>query len=43
MNPVLAEGTDPAFADMPTYKKLAFTPPSNEVVQRWLADWSKSW
>ncbi|QLB41190.1 thiamine ABC transporter substrate binding subunit [Mannheimia pernigra] len=43
MNPVLAEGTDPAFADMPTYKKLAFTPPSNEVVQKWLADWSKSW
>lgn len=43
MNPVLAEGTDPAFADMPTYKILAFTPPSNEVVQKWLADWSKSW
>lgn len=43
MNPVLAEGVDPAFAEMPIYNTLEFTPPSNETIQKWLADWSKSW
>ncbi|HGO5853408.1 TPA: thiamine ABC transporter substrate binding subunit [Mannheimia haemolytica] len=43
MNPVLMEGMDPAFAAMPTYKTIEFTPPANDTVQKWLAEWSKSW
>ncbi|HGO5814957.1 TPA: thiamine ABC transporter substrate binding subunit [Mannheimia haemolytica] len=43
MNPVLMEGVDPAFAAMPTYKTIEFTPPANDIVQKWLAEWSKSW
>lgn len=43
MNPVLLEGTDPAFSQMPNYKTLSFTQPSSETIQQWLAEWSKSW
>ncbi|HDL3878840.1 TPA: thiamine ABC transporter substrate-binding protein, partial [Mannheimia haemolytica] len=43
MNPVLTDGVDPAFAAMPTYKTSEFTPPTTETIQKWLADWSKSW
>lgn len=43
MNPVLTDGVDPAFAAMPTYKTIEFTPPTTETIQKWLADWSKSW
>lgn len=43
MNPVLLEGTDPAFSQMPTYKKLDFNQPSSDTIQKWLATWSNSW
>lgn len=43
MNPVLLEGTDPAFSKMPTYKKLDFNQPSSDTIQKWLATWSNSW
>ncbi|HDL5698408.1 TPA: thiamine ABC transporter substrate binding subunit [Mannheimia haemolytica] len=43
MNPVLLEGTDPAFSQMPTYKILSFEPRSSDTIQKWLATWANSW
>ncbi|HGO5855850.1 TPA: thiamine ABC transporter substrate binding subunit [Mannheimia haemolytica] len=43
MNPVLLEGTDPAFSQMPTYKILSFKPRSSDTIQKWLATWANSW
>lgn len=43
MSPVIKEGVDPAFSEMPEYKSLEFTPVSQQTIQKWLSEWSKSW
>ncbi|TLU75225.1 thiamine ABC transporter substrate binding subunit [Mannheimia varigena] len=43
MSPVIKEGVDPAFSEMPEYKSLEFTPVSQHTIQKWLSEWSKSW